>query len=64
MNEPILHLAKRAIKEPETLRAFEIKYLALWVEAAYKFHEREDGRIRVNNPEYGSTVELINKWIE
>lgn len=44
MAEPILHLAKRAIKQPETLRAGEIKSLALWVEAAFKQKLREETR--------------------
>lgn len=45
MNEPILHLAKRAIKRPEDLRASEIKRMAQWVELAYRERERETGAI-------------------
>lgn len=48
MSEPILHLAKRAVKQPETLRASEIKSLAEWVILAYRQREREVGVI--NHP--------------
>lgn len=48
MNEPILHLAKRAIKAPEDLRASEIKRMAQWVELAYRERERETMRIGSN----------------
>lgn len=43
-NEPILHLARRAVKQPESLRASEIKRLSEWVILAFRERERERGR--------------------
>lgn len=43
--EPILHIARRAIRYPEQLRISEIKRLGLWIEAAYKQREKEVGNI-------------------
>lgn len=48
MIEPILHLATRTVKQPETLRASEIRRLAEWVILAYRQRERECGLI--NHP--------------
>lgn len=47
MSEPIRHLAKRALKNPESLRASEIKRMAEWVVAAYaqKMDELNAGQI-------------------
>lgn len=47
MSEPILHLAKRARKDPSSLRAAEIRTLADWVVQAYtqKLDELNCGRI-------------------
>lgn len=50
--EPILHLAKRGVKQPESLRASEIKRLSEWVILAFQQHQREASR-------FGSTATLI-----
>lgn len=44
-HEPILHLARRASKHPETLRMSDTRRLADWVLLAYKQREREVGMI-------------------
>lgn len=43
-HEPILHLAKRGVKQPESLRASEIKRLSEWVILAFQQHQREAAR--------------------
>jgi len=47
MSEPILHLARRIRKAPETAKPSEIRALADWVLAAYrqKLDELNSGRI-------------------
>lgn len=49
LREPILHLAKRGIKQPESLRAGEIKRLSEWVVLAFNQHQREAIRPAVIN---------------
>lgn len=53
LHEPILHLAKRGMKQPESLRASEIKRLSEWVILAFQQHQRETSRL-------GSTTHNIN----
>lgn len=43
--EPVLHLAKRAVKTPESLKAGEVKRLAEWVILAFREKQREGARI-------------------
>lgn len=61
MNEPILHLAKRAIRNPEQLRAAEIKRLGQWVELAYRQRERETCRDGSNFTIEGSKILEIGR---
>jgi len=45
VKEPILHLAKRGVKQPESLKAGEIKRLSEWVVLAFRQHQREAARL-------------------
>lgn len=63
--EPILHLAQRAVKQPESLRASEIKRMSEWVILAYKQRDKETGNLNPSGPTFtveGSHMLEIGKW--
>lgn len=59
--EPISHLARRAVKQPDTIKISEIKRMAEWMLLAYKEREREVGRINSNFIIEGNRVLEIGK---
>lgn len=58
--EPILHLARRAVKQPDSLRISEIKRLSEWVILAFRERERERGRDNTTFTIEGDRVLEIN----
>ena len=59
LREPILHLAKRGVKQPETLRAGEIKRLSEWVVLAFQQHQREAARLWDCSPMIKNTDSIL-----